>query len=121
MPEQGIVLEHEAHPALLHARLRHIVISQPHDAVIGRLEAGDDPQQRGLAGSGRPEQADQLAMLDPQADGVERDMLAEAAAHVLDFDAHTDRILQASRLRAPSETRASPVSTDAIANAAAKL
>ena len=54
--------------ALAHARrgrlARHIGAAQQHVAAIGAQDAGDDAQQRGLAGAVRADQTDELAGLD---------------------------------------------------------
>ena len=61
MAEQRIVLEHEADIALLHGLVRGVLVAEE-DGALGRaLQPGDQPQQRRLAGAGRPEQRDQLA------------------------------------------------------------
>jgi len=40
-------------------------------------EACDQPQRRGLAAAGRPEQADQLAVIDRERDVINRDKRSE--------------------------------------------
>ena len=65
VPEQRVVLEHEADLALARVRRR----SRPRRAnrtlpASGVFEARDDAQQRGLAAARRPEQRDQLARRD---------------------------------------------------------
>ena len=42
----------------------------------GHLEAGDHPQHRGLAAAARPEQREELALLDVEVDAVDGDDLA---------------------------------------------
>jgi hypothetical protein len=62
--EERVVLEDEADVALLH-RQRQGVLAAEHHAARGReIEAGEDAQQRRLAGAGRPEQRHQFAGLD---------------------------------------------------------
>ena len=39
---------------------------------VGRVQPGDDPQQRRLAGTARAQQRDQLAVVDRQADVAQR-------------------------------------------------
>ena len=53
-----------------------------------RVEARDDPQQRGLAAAGRPEQRGQLAGRDGDVDVVEGDEVAELLGDAGDVDAH---------------------------------
>ena len=57
-------------------------------ARVGRLEPGDDPQQRGLAAAGRAEQGGQLAGGEGHVDVVEGDEVAEALVDAADLDAH---------------------------------
>ena len=57
-------------------------------ARILHLEAGDHPQQGGLAAARRAEEADELALLDGERDVVERGERAEALGDAL--DAHVD-------------------------------
>ena len=104
-------------------------------ASVGRLQAGDDPQEGGLTGTGRAEQRHQLAGLDLQADLLERLKRAEALADITDFDAHLTTLSSPSvgaiwpaascrrachsiRLLATSVTRASSTSSEATAKAA---
>ena len=51
-----------------------------------RREAGDHVEQRGLAGTVRADEPDDLARLDPEADGVEGDDTAEGDRDVLDLE-----------------------------------
>ena len=57
-------------------------------AAVGLLQAGDDPEQRRLAGAGRSEQGHEFAALDREAHIVECGEIAERFADVEDFDAH---------------------------------
>jgi hypothetical protein len=82
------MLEHEADLPLARADCRD-VLSMQHDlSRIGELEACDDPQQRGLAAAGRPEQRDQFACRKIQRDVVERGEIAEAFLQIANDDAH---------------------------------
>ena len=54
--------------------------------AVGRLEAGQHPQQRGLAAAGRPQQREELALVDVDADIVDRVDVAELLGDVLDLD-----------------------------------
>ena len=46
--------------------------------LVGRLEAGDDPEQRGLPAPARAEQAEERARGDIEIDALQRDDVAEA-------------------------------------------
>ena len=75
--KQRVALEHHAEPAV--ARLE-IVDHAPVDADFARgriLEAGDHAQRRGLAAAGRPDEHDELAVLDGEAQILHRDDGAE--------------------------------------------
>ena len=52
-------------------------------AGVGRFEAGDEPQRRGLAGARRPEQHDELAVADRQRQVGDRLRRPEALGDVL--------------------------------------
>jgi hypothetical protein len=49
--EQGEVLEHKAHLALLHRARGGLLAGDPDPPGIGLLQAGDQPQQGALAGT----------------------------------------------------------------------
>ena len=58
-----------------------------HDAsCVGFLEAGDQPQRRGLAAARRAEQGEELAPPDLERDVVDRDGVPEALDDVVDAD-----------------------------------
>ena len=58
------------------------------DPDVGQFEAGDDPQQRGLAAAARAEQGGEFAVLDVDRDVVQRDEIAEPLGHVAHADCH---------------------------------
>ena len=72
---QRVALEDHRHAALLgrqRARLRRHQPLADMDLAVGRLQKSrDQPQRRGLAAAGRPEQADQLSMVDFQGDVID--------------------------------------------------
>ena len=86
--ERRVVLEDEADVARARGRIGHIALADHDLAGVGRLEAGDDPQERRLAAAARTEQRRQRAVVDRDADVVERDEVAEALAHVAHLDRH---------------------------------
>ena len=86
--EQRVVLEHEAHLAVARGGSRGVFVVQANGPAVGQFEAGDDAQQRGLAGAGGAQQRHQFAGLDAQADVFQRFVSSEDFANVLDFDAH---------------------------------
>ena len=88
VPEQGVVLEHEPDVALAHRLVGRVFAVEVDRALIGRLQAGDDAEERRLARPGGPEQRHQLAAGHVQAHVVERDEPAERLAQIADLDAH---------------------------------
>jgi hypothetical protein len=59
--EQRVVLEHKAHVALAHMHVGGVFAAEMDAAHVGRLQPGDDAQQRGLAAARGAEQRDQFA------------------------------------------------------------
>ena len=70
VPERRIVLEAEPDPPVARSQPRHVLAVDEHLPGIGHLEAGDDPEQRGLTPSARAEQSGQRARRDVEADVV---------------------------------------------------
>jgi hypothetical protein len=64
MREQRVVLEDDAHPALLGLDAGDVVAGQLYRAGIGVLEACDHAQRGRLAAAGRADQGEDLAGLD---------------------------------------------------------
>src|SRR5438093_1752457 len=135
MPEERVVLEDEAHVALGHGRVGHVLVVVADGARVGRFEAGDDAQQRRFPRAGGAEEGQQSAARDLEADLAERDERAEALRHPLDRDAHgsppwaasraasarSRRVFHSSAVFAKSVTSASMASTDARAKAPGRL
>ena len=76
-------LEHHAEVALVRRQPRDVAAGEMDAARGRRFEAGDHPQQGGLAAAGRPEKAHQLAVGHAQIDVVDGMRGAEAAGHGL--------------------------------------
>src|SRR5262249_26460987 len=112
--ERGVVLEHEADAAILRARVGDVLLGDLHDAPVGLLEAGDDPQERRLARAARPEQRGQRALGDLERDAVERDELTELLGDVLYLDPH-----RASFVREPNIVINSSTAIEITANSVA--
>jgi hypothetical protein len=63
------------------------------DAACGRhLETRDQPEARGLARTGRPEQREELAVADVEVDAVDRGDAAEPLSDA--FETDRDRLLR---------------------------
>ena len=78
------MLEDEADVAVAGRRAGDVFVLVQHRAAVGPFQAGDDPQQRRLARARRPQQRQQRAGGNFQADVVERLKVAEAFADVFD-------------------------------------
>ena len=77
MREERVLLEDRVHVALVGRRARDVVAADQDLALVGLLEAGDHPQRRRLAAAARPEQREELALVDAQVERVHRDERAE--------------------------------------------
>ena len=75
--EERVLLEDGVHVALVGRRARDVAAADQDLALVGLLEAGDHPQRRRLAAAARPEQRQELALVDAQVDRVHRDERAE--------------------------------------------
>ncbi len=82
------MLEDESHLALAGGGVGGVLVVEADGAAVGNFEAGDDAQQRGLSRTRWPEQRHQFALLDAQADILQRFERAVGLADVADFDAH---------------------------------
>jgi hypothetical protein len=86
--EERVVLEHEAHPALLHGGPRGVLLAEEHRAFGRRFEAGEDAKQRRLAGAGGAEQRQELAGADVEVDAVQRREARELLGDLANLDVH---------------------------------
>ena len=89
--EGGVVLEDEADAAFLRRAAGDVLVVDEDGALVGRLEPGDDPQQRGLAAAARTEERRQRSGPDLHGDVVERDEVVEALRDAPDRDRHQYR------------------------------
>ena len=129
--KQRVVLKDETDLALADADLARVLAVEQHLAGVRRLQAGDYPEQRGLARARQPQQRDQLAGFDVQVDIVNCDEVAELLADISELDTHaailaisscscfTGTTRRSRKYLAISVAIASRVSSDATANAAA--
>ncbi len=70
--EERVTLEDDVERPLLRRRMRDVAPVEQHLALIGRLKAGENTEQRGLAAAARSEQAEERARVDVQVDVAER-------------------------------------------------
>ena len=88
MPEQRVVLEHEADAAFADVLRGSVLAGKDDRALIRLLKAGNDAKQRGLAAARRAKQRHQLARRKGQVDVVERFKGAKRLRDILNLDAH---------------------------------
>ncbi|GAV35428.1 hypothetical protein ROTAS13_03104 [Roseomonas sp. TAS13] len=89
VPEQGIVLRHEADAAQPRRQRGDVPAVDPHLPGIREVQPGEDSQQRGLAGAGGAQQGHELAVADGEIHRIERRRPGlEAAGDARDLDAH---------------------------------
>ena len=79
---------------------RDVLPADPHLALVGTLEPGDQPQRRRLPASGRAEQRQELTRMNLEVDRIDRRHRAEAL-----------RDSDAARRRALDETDSGRVSS----------
>ena len=84
--KQRIGLKDDAEVALRRRQARHVAAADLDCARVLHLEAGDHPQQSGLAAARRPQEADELAALHLERDVIERGEGAEALGGALDSE-----------------------------------
>jgi hypothetical protein len=86
--EDGVGLEDGVDGATVRGDAPH-GLSGDGDLTLGRLlEAGDHAQRRRLAAPGRPEQREELALVDLQRETIHRHELPEAFGDPRQFDGH---------------------------------
>ena len=86
--EEGVVLEDEAHLARLRRLPGGLDTAYADRAGIGPRQPGQQAQQRGLAAAGGAEQREQLAVVDIEADVLERLEVAKGVGEVADLNVH---------------------------------
>ena len=88
VPEQRVVLKDEAHVPLARRLIGDVLSIELNASAIGEFETGNDPQQRGLARTRRPQQRDELPIRNFQIDVLERGEMSEIFANAAYADAH---------------------------------
>jgi len=77
--EQGVILEHGVHRALVGGQRGDVLAVQPHPAMIRLIEAGGNPQQSRLAAARGAEQRKGLALRNVERDVVDGGERAETS------------------------------------------
>src|SRR5690606_7526144 len=86
--EQGVALKDKTDIALLNAPAGSILACKENLASRGQIKSRDQPQQGGLAGTGRSKQGDQLARADVERHVVQRVEAVEPLAHLANGKVH---------------------------------
>ena len=111
--EERVVLEDQADRPLLRRQVdasRRVepVVPVHRDPSAGELQPGDRPQERGLPGSGGPDERHDLAadgQLDVEGELAERNVESETER------VHPGMSLRASRSTAPKQTKSAPIAS----------
>ena len=72
MRKQRVALEHHVDGTAVRRNRRKVLAGEQHLPLVGRLEAGEHAQQRGLAAAGGAEQREELAGIDVEAEPIDR-------------------------------------------------
>src|SRR5262249_22281503 len=83
--EERVALEYDAETALSGLHGEKVATLQPDRATRGFDEARDHLQRGGLAAAGRPQQRNELALVDGERQPVDRSMRAEIPAEILEL------------------------------------
>src|SRR3954453_13853599 len=89
--EQRVVLEHRVDLARDRRVVGHIATGHPYPPAGRSLEAGDHPKTRGLAGTRRAQEGEELTGVDVEAYAVNGPHIAEALRHVDESQHHLGR------------------------------
>ncbi len=84
--EERVVLEDHVHVAPVRRHGGDVDAAEQDPPLVGLLEAADHPEGRRLPAAARPEQGEELALLDLDRDGAHRLDAAEALADALEGD-----------------------------------
>src|SRR5699024_2393308 len=87
MRKQGEILERHADATELRIDIGHVVAADEYLAFIRIDDAGDEPEQHRLAGAGRTEQNEGLAVGDGQGQIVEDGLALVALDDIPEFEA----------------------------------
>ena len=103
--EQLVVLEDQTELPPMRRHLGDVLSVPQHAAAVGRVEPGDDPQQRALARAAGPEEGDDLARPDREVGAVEHPPVPEADPDVLDGQ-HGQNVAASPRRRSTARMAA---------------
>ena len=84
MGKQRIILEHHVDRTLVRQNRRDVSTIEQDAALVGHLETGEHPQQRGLAATAGAEQGEKLAGPDVERQSIHRPETAEVFHHRVD-------------------------------------
>ena len=98
MRKQRVALEHHVDRPPVGRHAGKVRAVEQDAALVRRLEAGEQAQQRGLAAAGGTEQREELALVDVERQAVDRGEVAEALGDGA-RSATSGRQLDRSRMR----------------------
>src|SRR6266566_3273227 len=90
--EEAVGLKDHPHVAPVGRRAGHVLAVDDDRAGVGPVKAGHEPQRGRLAAAGRPEQREELALLELEVDAVERHDRPEHPAHALELEKSHQRV-----------------------------
>src|SRR6266540_2632783 len=89
--EEAVRLEDHAHVAPVRRHARHVLAVDDDPPRVGPVEAGHETKGRRLPAPGRSEERHELALLEREADAVERDHVGELPAQPLQLHVRHQR------------------------------
>ena len=104
--EQRIVLKHEAHAPVARVHVADVGAVEAQLAAALAFQPGNDAQQRGLAGTGRPEQRHHLAGSNIERDIVQYLGATEGLVDAVNLNAHDFPPARDARFDVPDATAA---------------
>ncbi len=100
MRKKRVGLEHHVDRPPVRRHAGDVLALQQEAALAWCFEAGEHPEKRGLAATGRPEQREELSLVDIEAQVVDGDEIAEPLRNVLELDERFRRRIIPRRERA---------------------
>ena len=84
--EEGVGLEHHGDVAVGGRQVGDVALADVDAAGCRQLQSGDHPERRRLAATGGAEEGDEVALLDGEADLLDRHGLAEGLGDLVEAD-----------------------------------
>ncbi len=106
--KQRVALEHHVDGTPMRRDRRDVLSGEQHAAFVGDFEAGEDAQQGGLAAARRPQQREELAVMDVEAEPVHRGHIGKAFRDACETHQRLARAVRARR-EAASHLQCRPI------------